>query len=433
MDTAWTAVGPLITATLILVVCAALVRLGGGRAPVFAFVTFLLLRAGVILFGVTGNLLHGAWTAAAIDTIQALNLAMVPALLAFLAVYPRRTRLARHSWWVVPFLGIGAVLVIYATLDPCAVVCEERGEFGPLYLLTASVYVVEAAGGLALVRRAARSPEGHARTAIHLLALGLLLDATVTSTLSATILSPGPAAVLAARDPDWIAVLGSLVSPVIALAFVGPACALAWRSGLPHARPGVAGIAAVVLAGVIVLVVPSEASLAYPISVALLSLTRLALPLLAALALVRHRLFDIDLQERQILRGAAIGSFFAAIFFLVEQATSNYFGDRFGVIAGVLVSGIALPLTPQVRRLAERTMRLADGGIGPVGKLGSEEKLRLYEEFARDAWADGMLGRSERKFLDDLREHLGIDIETAARAESAAANARSNASQDVRS
>jgi uncharacterized tellurite resistance protein B-like protein len=67
-------------------------------------------------------------------------------------------------------------------------------------------------------------------------------------------------------------------------------------------------------------------------------------------------------------------------------------------------------------RVANRTL--------PHGKslksMDSAERVEVYAEQARIAWADGQLERKERMLLDKLRDQLGLSAAEASRLEAQA-------------
>lgn len=135
-----------------------------------------------------------------------------------------------------------------------------------------------------------------------------------------------------------------------------------------------------------------------------------------AYAILRHRLFDIDVKIRWTVRQGTIGGAFAAAFFVVGEALESVIPVD-GFLLGLGAAGfIALGLGP-LRRLADRVAARVVPDATRSRERPLDERVGLYEEQARLAWSDGAMGYKERALLDQLRAHLGLSTSEAAACE----------------
>jgi hypothetical protein len=144
---------------------------------------------------------------------------------------------------------------------------------------------------------------------------------------------------------------------------------------------------------------------------------------LLAYAILRYQWLDLDVKVKWTVKQSTIAAAFIGVFFVVSESASTFFSSEAGLgpylgiaAAGVLVFALA-PLQRAAERVADATMP----GVKPLGELSQDERVRLYRDQARAAWADGALSRDERVLLDQLREGLGLGLEEAARLEREAA------------
>lgn len=145
-------------------------------------------------------------------------------------------------------------------------------------------------------------------------------------------------------------------------------------------------------------------------------LWRLAFPLLVTYALVRHRLFEIDVKIKWTVKQSTVAGAFVAVFFIASEGTQALFsssGTWWGIGAAALLVFAIAPL----QRFAERVANTAMPNVRPIERLGGDERARVYREFLEDAWRDGKLDVNERLMLKRLRERLGLSMEEAGRLE----------------
>lgn len=412
------------SAALMLLLAVWLLRLDAANRAVRAFVALLILRAGVTIAARVADLDLFDARIAFSRAASVYQVGFVFATAAFLSVYPRRTRLAASRVWF-PFLFLtAAATVVIALTVPCAIQCDELGVLGPLHLLGDGFEVLEAGGALALFLAAGREPAGsHRRVSILLVGVGLLTDAAASTapTISSLVLL-GPSALLSEISPSWLG-MASIGARVVTFLLV-LASMITWAiKGFPRTPTIIVWTTSVLTVAFWGRLDPDSV-----VRTLVAGAFRLALPLLAAYALARHRLFELDVRARRSLDKAAVGSVFAAIFFVVSEGVAAYLGNRIGVLAGIVVTALIIPLFPRLQRATEHALDAVVGPARSIASMAPEEKVRMYEDFARESWKDGSLSATERAFLDDLRIRLTLTFEEAALAESSAA--RRTAPQD---
>lgn len=394
MDGAWLAAGHFAAAALLLLLAAIMLWVDAASRAVWAFVAFLVLRAGVLTLlwlsyvvpdprGILGNV------------VTYYDIAAAGAILCLYALYPKRRS---PGWLVVVVAGVLAAEWTWA-FARCAIGCEESGP-GPLRFLFAPTVLVAGIVALALSLASRRMPEGTRRTSVRIVAVGLAIESALYGGISVGL-------PLGAIYPWDVAVAGA-AALVVAATLRGKAriallvvVALAFASGVLGVR-----------------ILGDERMLLY-------GAWRLVLPLLLGYALARHRLLDLDLRVKLAARRATLGAIFAGVFFVVTEGGAYALGSTFGVLAGILAVGALVPLLGPLRRAAERVTSLLPGEEGVPRELPLERRQRIYHEFAVQAWSDGRLARNERVFLDQLRERLALPAEDAMRIET-------DASQHVR-
>ena len=147
----------------------------------------------------------------------------------------------------------------------------------------------------------------------------------------------------------------------------------------------------------------------------LFALSALAVPICITYALVKHRLFDIEVRLRFAIRGTTLAGLFLAAFFVVAQLAQNFLTDSLGWAVGGVTAGLLLFALNPLQKLADRIATKAVPTV-PSG-LAATERLQLYREQLEIAWRDGKLTAKERLLFAQLQERLGIAAADAARLE----------------
>lgn len=382
-----------------------------------AFALFLTLRAGVTLANTFQQMAGDAVSRGYWESVAQYFLLGVPVALAyFLVAYtlPRGTLRSRVAGWSVLAAAV-AVEAAYVW-DHCLVTCRppEGRALGPLAVLTFSLPLADAAAAWVLLRDASQQ-EGPRRASALLLALGFALNATVDGALAAAL-------ILAAGFPSVASAF--VPSPLVPLVFGLRVAALlvalaAVTRLLPLLQPQRRGLvlALVVLAAAIGAFVgadpPRPPGLElFPIFV--LGFARMLLPALATYALVRHRLFDLDVRLKWTLSKSPLAGAFVVTFVVASEMARSYLDERLGWLTGGLATALLFFFLAPLERVGHRLAKAVLPNARPLDALDKDQRLDLYRSQADLAWADGALDRSERILLDQLRERLGITVEEAA-------------------
>lgn len=405
MDGAWwLAIGQFTAAALMLLLAGVLLWLDAASRAVRAFVAFLILRAGILVATRVGAMDRGVLGAAIAETIPYYNLALAGALVWLLSVYPRPRGLLsfRHGKWIL----LAVVLMaegVYA-FARCLVICDDVPQ--ALAFLLVAFPVASGIGAFLLFRDARAAPTPLARTSILLLAAGLLVE---------TSLSAGSMLAFLVRSPEN---LSTTLGPGNALPILAWLLGVAGSFGLSSsARAKVWS-----LAGAAFLTALVARTSGWQAGEFIVGLWRIVLPVLAAYALARYRLFDLDLKVRVAAKRATIAGIFAGVFFVVTEGAAVLLGYYVGVLAGILAVGALVPLMAPLRQIAERAIRALPGDDTAHDGLTIERRRQLYLDFATQAWANGSMAPAERSFLDALRKKLALSAEDALALESHAAS-----------
>jgi hypothetical protein len=286
---------------------------------------------------------------------------------------------------------------------------------GPLSLFSFGYPIMFALATLVLVVYAWRWPASPRRDATLLLAGALGLNAFLdASVVAARVGIYGFEASLAPFYPGlWRPV--AFLLPFFAYLPLGIAFVVHIRRAGPRGQFGFFVLLVLTL-GTAVFVgwSPSVFPALVGIGPSLLGLWRLALPAVAAYALLKHGLFDIDLRLKKTLYRGTVALSFLAVFFVVAQIMQNYLSQTLGFLVGGIAAGLLLFALQPVQKFAERFADVIMPNTRPIETLVPDQRRQIYHSQVSLAWADGVLDRSERRLLDDLRERLGLTHEEAA-------------------
>lgn len=388
-----------------------------------SFALFLVLRGAVTLANRLEDATRGTPGADYWERIGAyFELGLVPTLAYFALAYrppralsPRALRLARWS-----VIGAGVLVEALHLAAPCVHQCAGAGgraALGPLSVLVFATPLAYGLLGLWLAREAAAAAPGARRMAAFLVSVAFALNALVDGGIGLAILARfGVAQYLSFFAPSPWAVV-SIAAYAIAAAPAALALAVLARAALPGTRRALALAPLALASGAFVgLSLPLPEALAN-LGLFVLGAWRILLPALVAYALVRHRLFDLDLKIRWSINRGTVAAAFLGVFIVVANVAENYLDARLGVVTGgVAASVLVLALNP-LQRLGERLATAVVPPERPPGELSPDERLDIYRDQLVVAWADGALNRRERLMLDRLRERLGIEASLAARVE----------------
>jgi hypothetical protein len=294
---------------------------------------------------------------------------------------------------------------------------------GPLAFLTYGIHPALAGAALFLVWRAQQQTTGAKRQALRLLSLAFILNALLDATIVAWFdVSSHLGATAYALSP-WRTPI--LLTPLAVFPLAIPT--LLFLSRIPNAH----GKSSAVSTGILVLLavisgtlvnLASQMHLSISPGLFLIGVWRIVLPSMAAYAIVRHRLFDLDLKVRWTLRRGTIVGIFLAVFFVTNQVAQNFLSAKYGVVAGGVSAGLLLFALSPLERLGHRVADAVGPKAKPAKGLDHKERLQLYQEQAALVWSDGLMGRKEARLLEKLRSRLGLTYEEAAHITQAAAD-----------
>lgn len=421
MAGAWLLTTQFAAAGLMLLLAAWLLKLDMGNRVHRAFALFLALRAAVIVANRAGDVTSDPNDNEMFASVASYYLiALAPATLYFISVYPepRGPFASRIGAWVL-VVATGALEALYMW-DHCLFSCAEGGASatGPLGVL---ITLGPAAAGIAawvLAGDARGRPGDPARDSFMVMSAAFLVDAATAGGIFLALLVQSPANLVAAYQP-WpiLPVAGFFAAACLSLATVLSFLRMARRSPqdrLASRRVALLAVAAALVASS-VSIAPPDFRLA---ALAALGLARLAPPLMIGYALLRLRLFEVDVRIRWTLSKAALGSVFLACFFIVSEATAAFLGERFGTYLGIAATGVLLFFAAPLQSLSERLILTSLGTPRSPLRLSLEDRLALYRDQAREAWKDGSFAPHERAYLDALRARLELAADDALRVES---------------
>jgi hypothetical protein len=140
--------------------------------------------------------------------------------------------------------------------------------------------------------------------------------------------------------------------------------------------------------------------------------------LLAAHAMLRDHLFDVDVRIKQTIGRGTLSAIFLATFFVVGQLAQGYFATADGWIVGGVAAGLLLFALHPLQRAAERVAEAAMPGTTGTPEYLARRKHEIYRAALEEATRDGTVSTKERRLLLlRLSSDLGLSAEEAARIE----------------
>lgn len=394
----------LASAALMLGLSVALLLLDPSNRVSRAFAWFLLARGGL-------NVLDG-FRFPPVDARLAAYYGVATLLLGLFFAYEYRRRYARRAAhaavpWVL--LGVGLALETALLLQPGLWLDAATLRAGPL-LLADTLRLLSYAGiALVLLLDADRAPDPPSRSALVLASVGF---ASFPAFVAGRSLAGWTGHVAAGALPDRLAAAAAadpwrLAHDAILLLVVP----LVVLTALLLARRGErAGAAFLGLVGVAAFGARLASGNDPALALAMDGLTTLALPVLVAYALLRHRLFGLDVKVKWTISRGAVAGVFLAVFFVVAQVAEIYL-QQYGTLAGGVAAGLMLFAISPLQRMGERIAAAAMPHV--EGGMTLTERELAYRDMAALAWADGTLTARGRDRLDAARERLGIPAERA--------------------
>ena len=339
----------------------------------------------------------------------------------FLSVYPRpRGWLGKSRWGGWTMLAIGAA---FAALFYRAPELYARFEIidgapahvdnGPLVLLS-NAWTLTAVAMLYVFALDLRSAQpGPLRRSLVLVLAGFLTSMLVWT--GALFLND----VTGRLDPRAIDASFARVAYVLEeasfLAALGAAAIVivhAWRSSEATIRReahAIGGLVAVTI-GIVATVTflggrPDQEDWISPAQGIVDALGGVAIAAFAGYALLKHRLFDIDVRLRWTISRGTVAAIFVAVFFAASQVAQNFLEDSMGWALGGLIAGVMLFAIAPVQRLAER---VAVTAVPVQASPPEDRKVELYRMALALALSDRLITRDEERHLARLAEELGV-------------------------
>lgn len=381
-----------------------------------AFALFLALRA-TVNFGSA----FGVASIARYDPY--LGILLPFAALHFAIAYHRRMRRVHGSPWTLPLVWGYALLAVVALERHFEWLWGPVGVFGPFQFWMFALRMLVYAGiGLLLAWDATRSaPDAHQRSLLFV-SLAFVLNPLFVSVGALTHLPDRGAVFL--RTPSgvaWLALLPCAAALVLLIVAGRRSNERSFRRGTSawaaaFALCGVASAATILLSGY---------DVSAPLYIAMDGVMTLAFPTLVSYALLKHRLFDIDLKLKRTIRGGTVASAFVAVFFVAQEAAEYVIATRTGSalvgIAGAaaLVAGLK-PLVRVAARISDAVMP----GVEETPEYARARKLEVYAEAVDALLDDDRLTQKERAALARLRQRLDLPEEDAAQIEQRVRRAR---------
>ncbi|HET6404534.1 MAG TPA: hypothetical protein VFH78_07795 [Candidatus Thermoplasmatota archaeon] len=327
----------------------------------------------------------------------------------FLCVYPRpRGWIGRSRWGAWAVTGAGASLALLLVLRPSLYTDGPLVVIDSLWAATAALFFVMFA------LDATRAPPGPLRRALILVLASGLLQASVyggmlvLNDLGAR-LQPGAFDAPFSRQTYLIVEAAGLC----ALASLAIVVVHALRSRDRTYRREAAGLLALCTVAFAVTAVvtfatppaPGRRWLSDPQEVLDGASALVALPILVY-ALLRHRLFDIDLKLKWTIKRGTVVAVFVAVFFAASQIAQSFLEDTLGWAMGGLIAGLLLFAIAPLQRMADR---VAAAALPDVREdLPADRRMRFYRLAVTMALSDGALTRAEEQHLAQLAEELGL-------------------------
>ncbi len=154
---------------------------------------------------------------------------------------------------------------------------------------------------------------------------------------------------------------------------------------------------------------PAGAEAALGVFVIFQGIWTIPYPVLVALGLLRYQASEQQALMRRQLRRFGLASIFFTIFFTVSEGLEILAANKGNDSIGLAVAGVVTLLLSPVQRMVQQ--RWLEPTAAPEAETPQE--IRFYEAQLRKTLRDGVIGDTERHFLDNLMETMGIQPTTA--------------------
>ncbi|HVM45758.1 MAG TPA: hypothetical protein VM582_07455 [Candidatus Thermoplasmatota archaeon] len=377
------------------IVGVALLALRPARQGAAAFAAFALVAGAQHLLGNLGALLagtpQGPWLSMATYPFRL----VAPFWIVWATLrYHRGASLA----WLAPFALVAAGGALVMAARPEALFGPDGFET-PLghFVISMPYFLGIAFAGVLLSRAQQRQASPRLRMEGLLLLFALLPYLAYTAGL----LLP----LVLRWDYDRAVIAGYAATFGLCLAVVLWSSARLWRAGSRGARA--LAVVQVALAGV---------GLAQSLLIAQWALfggvLRFAAALALGYALLKYRIFDIDLRvktglARGLVAGVAVGGFF-----LASELAEGFVADRTGsALMGLAAAGVLLLVETRVTHMGRRLADRALPRVEPTRDYLDTRRLNVYRAALESAERDEVLTPRERQMLDALARELRLTSE----------------------
>lgn len=303
-------------------------------------------------------------------------------------------------WATLPFLATGAAAALLLLFAP-GVIVAPNGFYRPLgdFLALMPFFAGMAVAAGLLVAHHRRETSADLR-----LELVLLLSALVPL-LAYSSGYFGLSYAVGLREFALAPTVGYLVTFALCAAVVIACCVLLWRAPERSAK-WLAGISLVLLpAGILhALLDRSWAQFG--------GMLRIAAALLLGYALLRYRIFDIDVRLKTSLARTLAGGLAVGAFFLASEVAETVVADRTGsTLLGLAAAGAFLVLETRLMHAGKRIAQRALPGVDPSERYLAQRKLVVYRAAVESAGRDGVMTERERTLLGTLARELKLTHE----------------------
>lgn len=338
----------------------------------------------------------------------------------FLCVYPRpRGWIGRSRWGGWAVLAGGVALCGLLLARPELYVDHELvggevvfRENGPLVFITNTWTITIGVMLILFAVDVTRTPRGPMRRALLLVLAGFIVSMMVWPL--SLFLNDVTGRLDGAAIADRYERIGYAIDEsTVAFSFIAVAIVAvhAWRSKDPAERREGSAFAILAIACVAVTLVltfafppPARDEWTSPAQGIGDALASLAIAAFAGYALLKHRLFDLDVKLRWTISRGAVAAVFLAIFFIAAQLAQNFLSDTYGWMMGGVIAGVMLFAIAPIQRMAERVAVAAV----PAATAGEDRRMEVYRLALALALSDRAITRDEERHLAKLAEELGV-------------------------
>lgn len=378
---------------------ALLLALRPARAGAIGFAAFALVSGGQHIFGNLGSIFFDAPAGSLLLATRVPFLLLAPGAIVWAAARYRGPS-ARVAY---PFFALAAVTAVCLIVVPERLLTPRATNLPLAEVLITAPYFAGLAVAVGLLAATLRAERSEAlRTEVALLLLATAPPLGYTSAFSLMILARAPALFPPAVA---VALASAFVAGIVATAF---ACAALFVAPIRRGRPVALLVAALVAAGAL------QGSFAIEVA-QFGGLLRIAAALLLGYALLKFRVFDIDVKVRDTLAAGMMAGIAVVGFFIASELAETFVADRTGSTA--LALAVAAGLLLLEARVTHAGKRLARRALPRVEDELATRRFDVYRTAYESAAKDGVLSERERGILRILAEELGLSQDQTAHLE----------------